>query len=102
MLSIVMGKATDNATLVVIVLERSNMDRMEAGDPAELPLITLPIPGEVKASEVTVMVCYEDEMEKVLELQKGPDGRQLLAYLCRGWSNQKGDGDKPKRLTSLQ
>jgi hypothetical protein len=102
MLSIVMGNPLDRKILLIVVLDKTNDERMKKGDPAELPLRTVPIPAGFSVENVTLLMCYEDELEEVLKLQTNPDGRVLLKYLCRGWTTQGDDGSTPVRLTRLQ
>lgn len=102
MLSIVMGNKELEKVLLIVVLDKHNHKRMTQGDPAELPLNTVPLPEGIDVRMVTLLVCYEEDIEKVLELQANPDGRPCLAYLCRGWTNQHDDGSDPVRLTRLQ
>jgi len=83
-------------TLLIVVLEEENLERMQTGDPFDLQARTLntkSVDLSQPVSTLDLVICYERDINEVYK--RMGDLPALLRYLERQRHHQPGDGTAP-------
>jgi hypothetical protein len=83
--------------LIVLVLEKENVERMQKQDPFDMHLADYPIPPTT-ARNLCLMITYEEDIKSLVEVQKSGDAVRLLQYLERNREVKPGEVHKPIKL----
>jgi len=77
--------------MLIVILNKANVDRMKVSDPAEIQLSQLKIPLVLP----TIMIAYEDSSPEFSRIVQGGNVRKIIEFLQRGWEfkPEKGDND---------
>ena len=80
--------------ILIVVLGKDSLARMEKGDPAEVKLAEVARSGKVLLQPI-ISLCYEDDagMAKVVRFMNEGNLRAALKYLGRGWEFRPDLGD---------
>lgn len=70
--------------VVVLVLEMENVERMKQADPFDLGLRGLSPPARYKASDVDLVIAYEDDRSRLRKFQQDQDIAGFIRWLERG------------------
>lgn len=85
--------------VLVLVLERENLDRMKAGDPLDFQPRTLPPPfANGSMRDLDIIIAYEEQLNAILDFQARYDLVGLMRYIERGRQVQPGDARPPVPL----
>lgn len=87
--------------LLVMVLEKENLDRMREGDPLDFQPRVLGrqwMAAHRNIRELDIIIAYEEDLKPILEFQRRQDLSGLLAYIERGRKHQTGDATPPVPL----
>jgi hypothetical protein len=83
--------------ILVLVLEKENLDRMREGDPLDIQFAkyrgNLPIDSQLK--QVDLVIAYEEDLTAIMRFQQNKDLPGLLEYLERGRKIVPGDVQPP-------
>lgn len=87
------SRADRGPVVVVLVIERENLERMQEADPFDLQFAKyrghLPIDYPLK--QVDLIIAYEEDMNAVMRFHKEDNLPGLMKYLERGRHIQPGD-----------
>ena len=85
-------------SLLVIVIERDNLERMEKGDPITLKSKRMGglLTAVEKPDNMHVIVAFEQDSSHVYEFLQRQDKMGLLQYLTRGYTFAAKDGSPGK------
>jgi hypothetical protein len=83
--------------VVVMILEKENLDRMKEADPFDLKFSVY---GNVMnihhpISKLDLVIAYEEQFDKVMDFKKTNDILGLLTWLERGRTIQPGEPSPP-------
>lgn len=67
--------------MLIVVLDKVNVERMKVADPAEIQLAQLKIPLVLP----TIMIAYEDSSPEFSKVVQGGNVRKIIEFLQRGW-----------------
>lgn len=70
--------------MLIIILEKENVDRMRAADPFDFLLRTDPRLRGIPADAIDLVIAYEEDREKLMELSKRGDIMAMIEYIERG------------------
>lgn len=83
---------------LIVVLTKENLERMREADPFDVQVRNLgPVVVGFKATDVDIIIAYEEDESFLMEAQKSGDIRALLAHIERGRKHRPelGDATKP-------
>ena len=83
-------------TLLIVVLEEENLERMRAGDPFDVQARTIntqSVDLSQPVSSLDLVICYERDINEVYKRMHNLP--ELLRYLERDRHHQPGDGTAP-------
>ena len=99
------GSGDRGPVVLVLVLERENLERMRQGDPADIQLKTMMQPGmsprkfrHTEARDLDVVIAYEEDEAIITELMTMGGLPAVLAYLERGRQIKAGDCEPVRKL----
>jgi hypothetical protein len=79
--------------VLVIILEKENLDRMREGDPLDMQFAKyrgqLPIDCQLK--QVDLIMAYEEDLNTIMRFREQQDLVGLLKHLERGRKHMPGD-----------
>ena len=84
----------EQRSVLYMVIEKENLDRMAEADPVTIPSLQaggMIAPIQFPAN-LSVVVCYEPDKGKLMEAARSCDAHALLSYLRRGFHYEPGDG----------
>jgi hypothetical protein len=83
--------------VIVLVLEKENLDRMRQGDPFDMKTCDYlrPVMGHYSAREIDFVIAYEEDTSKILDFAQRKDIAGLMSYLERGRTIIPGDLHRP-------
>lgn len=81
----------EQATYLMLILERENLDRMKLADPITLESGAFLKPITYPAN-FHLMIAYEDEVDHIYALAHAGKNRELLKYVMRGYKFIPVDG----------
>ncbi len=87
--------------VVVLILEKENLDRMRVADPFDIHFSQYALPYFDIANpirELDVVIAYEEDTKTLMEFQKSGDIAGLMRWLERGRQIQVGDLLQPTPL----
>ena len=85
--------------VLILVIEKENLDRMKEGDPFDIQLSQVPMLDDlVRIGDVDLVVAYEEDQEKIVGFRDKGDLAGLIAWLERGRKIKPGDLVPPVRL----
>jgi hypothetical protein len=87
--------------VIVMILEKENLDRMREADPFDLKFAAYPtevIPPEVAARDLDIVIAYEEDTNTLMDFQKRQDIAGLMKWLERGRKIVAGDLHRPFKL----
>jgi hypothetical protein len=58
---------------IILVLEKENLDRMRQADPFDLQLKDYPLPRDISARDLDIVIAYEEDASPLLALHRGGD-----------------------------
>jgi len=97
MIIVPMASANHKNDRLVIILDKTNVERMKGADPAQIICKEFPI-GLVNPS---IMVCYEEDSPKLNQLINSGDIEGLLEFVNRGFKFRPDLGDSDRGPKSL-
>jgi len=87
-------------TILVVILDRDNLDRMREGDPFDLRTIAygdhLPLDRPIR--DLDIVIAYEEDVEPLLKFKETGDLAGLWRHLERGRRHRTGDVQPPTPL----
>jgi len=91
---------TDDQTLIVVVIEKENLERMKQADPITLHSIeqggTIDI---LHPNNYEIVLAYEEDSTILMAMAQRGDVRGMLRYLSRGFNHIEGvDGVKTEHI----
>lgn len=94
------GRGPRGPVVVVLVLEKENLDRMREADPLDLQLRSYA--GHMRLDrpirDLDFIIAYEEDLNTLMDISKRQDLPALLKWIERGRKNQPGDGEPPHLL----
>ena len=86
MIAAVMNFHDLKRSVIVVVIEADNLQRMKKGDPATLETHSLGgvLPDILYPTNYGVLVAYEEDEVELYKMARTGDGADLLRYLERG------------------
>jgi hypothetical protein len=84
--------------VLVLVLGKTNLERLKLADPAEAVLQQC---GQ-QLLNPTVMVCYEEDEAALMQVANRGDLQALIKYLQRGWKFRQELGDHDRGPESIR
>jgi hypothetical protein len=85
---------------LIVIINKSNVERMKRADPAEIKLKELT--GNLVSP--VIMIAYEDSSPQLAKLIQSGDIKGIVKFLQRGWAFKpdKGDNDRgPESIKNL-
>jgi len=91
MIAAMMNVPETRDSILVVVIEKDNLDRMRTGDPATLESISKGgiLPPPIYPLNLSMLVAYEED-ETELYIKAQGDKLKFLEWLQRGWKFIKG------------
>ena len=89
--------------LVVLVIERENLDRMKEGDPFDLQFQAYRGHWDIDVPlrDVDLIIAYEETLNTVMAFHQKGDIAGLMKFLERGRRHQHGDAIAPAPLRKV-
>ncbi len=87
--------------LLVVVFGPQNLERMKKGDPAEVKLKDIKRSGK-DLMNPTIIICYEEDQTKLMQLVNSKNIQQILEYLSRGFEYRPDLGDHDRGPEGLE
>ena len=85
--------------VLVLIIEKENLDRMREGDPFDFqPRALGAMCPEGRVSDLDIVVAYEEDLNPIMEFQKANDIDGLIRHLERGRRHKPGDFGPPAPL----
>jgi len=85
--------------MLVLILERENLDRMRQGDPFDIKLNTVPILRvDRRIGQLDLVIAYEEDIGTLIAFKERDDIAGLLQWLERGRKHEMGDLLPPRPL----
>jgi hypothetical protein len=83
--------------LIVVILERDNLDRMREGDPADIQFGSFehPLLRGKAVNDLDLVVAYEEDSQPIKDLISRGDIGAVLKYIERGRVHRDGDALPP-------
>jgi hypothetical protein len=90
-------------TVLVVVLEKENMDRMRVGDPLDVQFTKYKgrLPIDVPLRNVDLVIAYEEDLTTIMKFQKEQNLAGLMRYIERGRKIEPGDAQPPTPLRQV-
>lgn len=89
--------------VLVLVLEKENLDRMRDGDPLDIQFARyrglLPIDSQLR--QVDLVLAYEEDLNAIMRCQAQKDWAGLMTHLERGRIVIPGDTQAPVPLRKI-
>jgi len=79
--------------VLVVILEKENLDRMRQGDPFDVHLsqYRAHMPTDRPIGQLDIVIAYEEDTGKYMEFQRTKDLAGLMKWLERGRTIKAGD-----------
>ncbi len=78
--------------MLVLILERENLERMRQGDPYDLKLNTVPILRiDRRIGQLDLVIAYEEDVGTLMAFKEQNNLAGLMQWLERGRKHQIGD-----------
>lgn len=86
--------------VVVLILQRENLERMKGGDPFDLQFSAYRNhwPIDRPARDIDLVIAYEEDQAAVEAFHRRLDMGGLMKYLERGRVYREGDAVPPRKL----
>jgi hypothetical protein len=86
--------------VLVMVLEKENLDRMRQGDPLDFQprLMGQRLNPTRSIRDLDIIIAYEEDLGPIMEFQRTNNLMGLIAYIQRGSRQQPEDGTPPVPL----
>lgn len=86
--------------VLVLVLEKENLDRMRVGDPLDFQprVLGAKLNATISVGDLDIIIAYEEDLGPLMEFQRNNDPLGLIAYIERGRKHQPGDATPPVPL----
>jgi len=83
--------------VLVLILEKENLDRMQAADPFDLHLSAYKghLPTDRPIRQLDLVIAYEEDLTALLNFQRKNDLAALMEWLERGRKIEPGDLHPP-------
>lgn len=82
--------------VLVIIIEKENLDRMRKADPFDIKLRTMPtVRDSPSIRDMDIVIAYEEDLNLLIDFQKRQALGELIAWLERGRKIEKGDLSPP-------
>lgn len=94
------GETGRGPLVLVMVLEKENLDRMRDGDPLDFQPRNLGkrLNQFRQVRDLDIIIAYEEDLTKLMDFQRRQDLPGLIAYLERGRVHRPGDALPPTVL----
>jgi hypothetical protein len=83
--------------ILILVMEKENLVRLQHADPIDLKTDDYFVPQH-NAAGIELLICYEADKEKIVELSKSGGIGEVVKYLERGRTVYDGEIVAPKKL----
>jgi hypothetical protein len=84
--------------VLVLVLEKDNLDRMKLADPLDIQLKDIPQVAHRGVRELDVVVAYEEDLSTLLKFHERGDLNGLMNWIERGRVIKPGDLVPPMKV----
>jgi hypothetical protein len=83
--------------ILILVIEKENLVRMQHADPFDLKTDDYFIPQE-NAAGIELLIAYEEDRDKLLQLNDSGGLAAVVKYLERGRTIYEGEVQPPKKI----
>ncbi len=93
------GQPGRGPVVLVLILEKENMDRMREADPFDLQLRTVPgLSINRPIRDLDFVIAYEEDVDTIMGFKEKGDLAGLMQWIERGRKHQVGDALPPTPL----
>lgn len=86
--------------ILLVILDRENWNRMQQADPFDLQAVSLgPVMRGEKLEDLDLVIAYEENAERLVELAKAGKLQELIAHVERGRRHRPEEGDTTRPVS---